>query len=102
MTALLITVFLFAQFAGLEPGTGIVTGTIRVIDGGPAPSVRVAAIAIDDHDGSNLLSLTETDTAGRYKLTNIPHGNYFIVAGRVGNMTYYPGRSDPAKEEVVA
>ena len=102
MTGLLITVYLLAQFAGLDPGTGIVTGSIKVIDGGPASGVRVAAIAIDDLDGSNLLSITETDAMGRYRLVNIPHGNYFIVAGRVSSLTYYPAGEDRAKAKEIA
>jgi hypothetical protein len=102
MIALLISVFLFVQSRGLEPGAGIVTGSIKILDGGPAAGVRVAAIAVDDPDGKNLLSITETDSAGRYRLNNIPNGNYFIVAGRVASLTYYPGGSDPAKAKEIA
>lgn len=102
MTALLISVFLFVQSGGLEPGAGIVTGSIKILDGGTAAGVRVAAIAVDDPDGKSLLSITETDSAGRYRLINIPHGNYFIVAGRVASLTYYPGGNDPAKAKEIA
>jgi hypothetical protein len=38
-----------------------------------------------------LVSLTQTDSAGRYKLEAIPPGRYYIQAGLVDFPTYYPG-----------
>ena len=51
--------------AKLQPGTGIVTGTLKTTDGKPAAGVRVGAVDIDDPSASSLLSVTETDSAGR-------------------------------------
>jgi hypothetical protein len=36
-------------------------------------------------------SSTLTDNQGRYRLTNLPPGSYYIMAGAFGEPTYYPG-----------
>jgi hypothetical protein len=89
--------FLTQGVGTLQPGTGIVTGSIQMVGGGSAAGVRVGAVPADDPTGSDLLSVTETDGAGRYRLVNIPAGRYFIVAGRLDNLTYYPGGTDRTK-----
>src|SRR5262249_8152429 len=86
----------------LQPGAGIVTGSVRLPDGGRAAGVRVAAIPVDDPTGASFLSVAETDAAGRFRLTNIPAGRYFIVAGRVSDLTYYPGGKDRGRAMEVA
>lgn len=92
---LFVAIALFQGPQRLQPGTGIVTGSIQVAGGGSAAGVRVAAMAIDDP--ANLLSVTETDSAGRFRLTNVPAGRYYIVAGRLDNLTYYPAGTDRTK-----
>jgi hypothetical protein len=94
---------MFMQAGGLQPGTGIVMGAIRTTEGRPAVGLRVAAVAIDDPDGNNLLSIGTTDSSGRYRLSNIPQGSYYIVAGRLARLTYFPAGSDAsgAKQIVV-
>jgi hypothetical protein len=57
-------------------------------------------MAIDDP--SSLVSVSETDANGRYTLMNIPAGKYFIVAGRLDQLTYFPGGTDRAKAELIA
>jgi hypothetical protein len=95
MIALLLTAVLAAQGPGaLQPGTGIVTGTLKTEDGRPAAGVRVGAVDIEDTSASSLLSVTETDSAGRYRLTNVPSGRYYIVAGRLADLHYYPRGAD--------
>ena len=102
MISLLIVTLLFTQGARLQPGTGIVTGSVRAIGGGSAAGVRVGAIAIDDPTGSTLAGVTETDSAGNFRLTNIPEGKYYIVAGRLDSLTYYPGGNEKSKASQVA
>jgi hypothetical protein len=95
MTAALVLAIAFLQVpGGLQPGAGIVTGSIQLEIGGPAANVRVAAMAVDDP--SSLVSVAETDSSGRYRLSNIPKGKYYIVAGRLDNLTYYPSGHAPA------
>src|SRR5262245_42954705 len=104
MIALILTGVLAMQGPGaLQPGTGIVTGILKTADGRAAAGVRVGAVDSDDPTASSLLSVTETDSAGRYRLTNIPAGRYFIVAGRLSDLHYFPsggGRSSATAIEV--
>ncbi len=90
----MMAIALFQGPQRLQPGTGIVTGSIQAA-GGSAARVRVAAMATDDP--ANLLSVAETDAAGRFRLTDVPAGRYYIVAGRLDNLTYYPGGTDRTK-----
>src|SRR5687768_6711100 len=103
MTSLILMAIAFIQGPGaLQPGTGIVTGSVQIADGGSAAGVRVAAMAVDDPAGANLLSVTETDAGGRYRLANIPAGRYYIVAGRLDNLNYFPGGTDRTKATEVS
>src|SRR5688572_20455266 len=98
MIALLLAATIFMQRPGaLQPGTGIVTGTLKVQDGASAAGIRVGAVAIDDPTASSFLSVAETDSAGRFRLTNIPAGRYYIVAGRLNNLQFFPNAKTPAE-----
>jgi hypothetical protein len=61
----------------------------------PASGIRVAAMALQDASqdrvSASMVSITQTDAAGRYRLEDIPPGRYYIVAGRVDLPTFYPG-----------
>lgn len=78
---------------------GVVTGQLRGTSGAPATGVRVAAMAVPEANatgGNALVSLVETDSAGRYRLENVPPGRYFIQAGFIDGPSYYPGVSSTA------
>ena len=80
----------------IQNQNGTIIGTLRASTGEPAVGVRVAALnrpeAVQDLTSlSSFAGLAETDSAGRYRLENIPPGRYYIVAGRVDTPTYYPG-----------
>src|SRR5579871_2946437 len=73
------------------PRPGTVTGQLRTLDGAPAISVRVAAMPVPTsnakpEDGVQYFTYpppeasTLTDTQGRYRLTNLPPGRYYIMA----------------------
>src|SRR4029079_9750435 len=49
------------------------------------------------HHPSSMISFAETDAAGNYRLSNIPAGKYFIVAGRLNFLSYFPAGTDQAK-----
>ena len=94
----------FAQTIGrLTPGTGIITGTIQLDGGGSMAGVRVAVISVDDAIGANLISLSETDATGHFRLRDVPQGHYYVVAGRLSSFIYFPGGTErtAAKEVVV-
>ncbi len=98
MIALLLTATLLLQRPGaLQPGTGIVTGTLKVEGGASAGGIRVGAVATDDPTASSFLSVAETDAAGRFRLTNVPAGRYYIVAGRLNNLQYFPTGNNPSQ-----
>src|SRR5688572_9593836 len=95
--------FLLAALMGLlEPGnviqapTGFITGTLRTTNGSPAVYIRVAAMRAPDSGGIDvaadagaLFSQTQTDHEGRYRLEGIPPGRYYVVAGRLDDLSFY-------------
>jgi hypothetical protein len=96
--ALALAAILAVQGAGaLQPGTGIVTGSLKTSDGHSAAGVRVGAVDADDSTSSSLLSVTETDASGKYRLINIPAGKYYIVAGRLSDLHYFPAGVDRSR-----
>ena len=93
---------------GVAPG--VVTGQVLTRDGAPATAVRVAAIPAPPpraQEGLNYYvpppptRVTQTDEQGRYRLTNLPPGQYLIAAGLVGVGTYYPNEREPLRAGVV-
>jgi hypothetical protein len=90
---------------------GVVTGQILTREGVPATFVRVAAIPAPParaREGLNYYvppaptRVTETDGQGRYRLTNLPPGEYLIAAGLIGVGTYYPNETDWLRASAVA
>ena len=90
---------LFLAFLLLQAvPTGAVSGVVRGPDGMPAAKVRVYAMILRDvanapADATVLEGITETDSAGRYRL-DIPPGRYYIASGSVDAPTYYPDTAD--------
>jgi hypothetical protein len=106
MTALLLTtILLFLQGPVITTGSGTVTGRILSIEGAPAAGVRVTAMTPREPgqtDGASIhTSITQTDSAGRYRLENVPPGRYYITAGLLDAPTYYPGVSGLSTATVV-
>src|SRR5436190_23785042 len=97
MTILLLIAAWLAQAIPLPPSeTGTVTGTLKTESGAPAVGVRVGAMAKPDSEAAAaaataLASIAETDSAGHFRLENIPPGRYYITAGRVDFPTFFPG-----------
>lgn len=97
MIAALLTAFLAIQGVPLAAQqSGTITGLLKNADGRPAFGIRVAALARPESQmeaiaGAALASIASTDEEGRYRLEDIPPGQYYIVAGRVDLPTYYPG-----------
>jgi hypothetical protein len=84
-----------APAVALQNQNGTAAGVIRTTTGEPAVGVRVAAVALPGPDTAAgegaLLSLTQTDSAGQFRLDNILPGHYYIQAGLIDAPTYYPG-----------
>jgi hypothetical protein len=111
MLALMVALGLALQ-AAPAVRTGTVTGQLQTRDGAPAAAVRVFALGapppgVRPEDGTQYYtvpppaSTTVTDEQGRYRLTNIPPGRYYIVAGALGQATYHPGVDDSNRGTVV-
>src|SRR5262245_46596799 len=95
MKALLLIGILLTQGIA-QAQTGVVTSQMRNPEHSPATGVRVAAMEARDSNGGRtaspvLVSIAQTDSAGRYRLDTIPAGRYYITAGLVDFPTYHPG-----------
>src|SRR5690242_16222838 len=107
MIAALLTAFLLIQgvpVTAQQPGT--ITGIVRNADGRPAVGARVSALArpesqLETTAAADLSSIAATDEQGRYRLEDVPPGQYYIIAGRVDFPTYYPGTSQISSATVV-
>jgi hypothetical protein len=95
MYDLIFALFLAAQIIPVAGApVGAVEGRITNLDGTLAADVRVTAQPVPDAGAPAvpvLISIARTDTAGRFRLENIPPGRYYVAAGLVDAPTYYPG-----------
>ncbi len=86
--------------------TGTASGTLRNPDGSARSGFRVAAMVVlsegVQNDATSLISLTETDKDGRFRLEKIPPGRYYIIAGAVLSPTYYPGVLDTSTAQIIS
>lgn len=100
----LLVLWLALQGVTVPSPRGAASGVLRRTDGSPAPGVRLSAMAkpetAQEVAGSTLVSITQTDAEGRFRL-EIPPGFYYIVAGRVDLPTYYPGTSEIADGRLI-
>ena len=101
-----------------RPGTAVITGQLKTVDGKPADEVRVSALAappeavrpeegIRAQDGIQYylapppIRTVMTDKEGRYRITNLPPGRYLVAAGLPGQDTFYPDAVDAHGATVV-
>ena len=107
MLGIFIHLILLLQGIPLLPNQGgTVTGVLSTADARPAAGVRVAVMVQPDNPGdvagaAALVSIAETDDAGRFRLENVPPGRYYISAGRVEQPTFYPGTLEIASGKIV-
>src|SRR5262245_3881673 len=74
--------------------TGSITGQLLNDRGVPVAGVRVAAMPMPregDNSAGPLIGLTLTDSNGRYTIEMLEPGTYYVTAGRVDALSYYPG-----------
>jgi TonB family protein len=95
---LLIATLFFPEFTPAQVRTGVVTGQLLSRNGQTVAGVRMSAMAVPEPNASPsgttaLMSVVPADATGRYRLENIPPGQYYIIAGFVDLPTYYPGVS---------
>jgi hypothetical protein len=108
MMAWILSLLLAAQGATRLPtDAGTITGVIKTAAGAPATGVRVTAVArpeipADAIASVSFASLAETDENGRYRLENVPPGNYYVSAGRMDAPTFYPGTQEMSRGTAVS
>jgi len=87
-------------FQGAGAKTGVVTGRLLNNSGASLANVRIALSPVAD--GTELTGITQTDATGRYRIENVPPGEYYVVAGIVESPTYFPGVAARASATRVA
>ena len=96
---LLIAILLIPGAVSQQPLTGVVTGQVRLNDGNPAAAVWVGAWKAPDFvnlfggTSMTLVSSGTTDSAGRYRLENVPADPVIVGAGDPKAPSYYPGKT---------
>jgi hypothetical protein len=103
---LLLTILFTPAFAVAQATGGVVAGQVRSAAGIGLSGLRVAAVdAAESGAGRNespvMVSLTQTDGSGNYRLENIPPGRYYIMTGLIDFPTYFPGSTSKNDATVV-
>jgi len=89
-----VLLFVAMLVPAAQAQTGTVTGVLLNDRGLPSAGVRVAAMPVPregETSGPTLVGLTLTDNNGRYTIEMLEPGNYYLTAGRVDSLSYYPG-----------
>jgi hypothetical protein len=107
MLGIFVQIILLLQGIPVLPNQGgTVTGAVSTEASRPAAGVRVAVMEqpenpTDVAGAAALVSIAETDDAGRFRLENVPPGRYYVTAGRVELPTFYPGTLEIAAGKIV-
>jgi TonB family protein len=79
----------------------VLTGRLTSLQGDPVAGVRVVAL-VTAYPRLDMPSQAETDNNGRFRLENVPPGEYFIVADPFNSPSYYPGTGNRDDSRPVA
>ena len=110
MNTVLALLLLLQAATATRPG--VVTGQLQTKEGTPAVAIRITALpappqGIRPSDGQNYYATTTpaattlTDGQGRYRLTNLAPGRYFVAASVFGYPTFYPATTNADNATVV-
>jgi hypothetical protein len=105
IASLLLSLLLWQQPAPPNE-VGILTGVLRNASGLPAAGIRVSIMPVAEGiiivpETDTLSNLTQTDSAGRYRLENVVPGRYLIVAGALNFPTFYPAGTESSQARAV-
>jgi hypothetical protein len=100
---LAITLGLAAQAPPPANRPATVSGQILTKSGAPAVDARVVAIVAGGAQAAqvSMMSLARTDNEGRYRLEDVVPGVYYIAAGSLDELTYFPGVMSMSKATAV-
>jgi hypothetical protein len=79
---------------------GAISGRVLLSDGRPADGTRVWAVSVIGNL-ETLSSLAQTDDQGRYRLEDVPPGDYRIASGPLSLPTYFPRAINAAEGQVI-
>src|SRR5580692_11777297 len=90
MTSMALALILLLQGAAAAR-PGVVAGQLKTVAGAPAVAIRIVAVPAptatvrpsegqEYYSTQNPVSTALTDAQGRYRLTDIPAGRYFVMA----------------------
>jgi len=82
--------------------TGAISGQIRASDPEALRKVRVSVIAVPKSDDRSTEIAVAANTDGKYRLDNIPAGQYYVLARLADGTLYYPGAADIAGATIVS
>lgn len=108
----LLAILLLLQGAPAGGGGAVANGQVRLADGSPVAAIRVSAVPapppnIKPSDGQNYYAVQApvrvalTGNDGRYRLPNLPAGRYFILAGMLGQATFYPATANIEAADII-
>ncbi|HEX5000620.1 MAG TPA: carboxypeptidase-like regulatory domain-containing protein [Terriglobia bacterium] len=102
--AVLVSALAAASGAQTAARNGTVSGRLLLKNGKPAAGRRIVALTAGDGPADRsftLISPAQTDPLGRYRLDELPPGRYYIAAGALETLTYFPGAADPGKATIL-
>jgi hypothetical protein len=89
MKSVILFVVLLLTQQSIRPGVGTIAGRIGIADGSPASGIRVAAVL--EGTAQVFVAFGQTDSEGRYQLSDVPRGTYFVAAGFIDSLGFFPG-----------
>jgi hypothetical protein len=106
MTRFLLSLVVLTTTAQLQPQfmPAVLSGRLTTPQGDPLAGMRIIALSTA-YPRLDISSQAETESNGRFRLENVPPGEYFIVADPFNYPSYFPGtgnRDDSRRVEVSA
>ena len=106
MTRFLLSLVVLTTTAQLQPQfmPAVLSGRLTTPQGDPLAGMRIIALSTA-YPRLDISSQAETESNGRFRLENVPPGEYFIVADPFKSPSYFPGtgnRDNSRRVEVTA
>jgi TonB family protein len=95
LSILAFVIFHFASLLAIQEDAGTLTGRVATKDGKPAAGVTIRLFAASGGFGVRATG-RPADADGRFRLENVPPGQYYVAANANDLVTYHPGVNDLA------
>jgi hypothetical protein len=80
--------------------TGVIAGRVTHIDGQPAAGIQVNALQIRPGRDPAAIGHADTDDLGRFRLFNLPPGDYMVMASTGPGFQIARGQLEPDQEAI--